>query len=309
MEVKKILFGLILALVLLPVGAFAETSVLENVNFYDVSVNEGMVIDQITIDNVAVGVNQTHTFYSGPLWYQLEVGSVADEFAGVNYHSTFVLKLNNGTSTEEITMDKYSPSHDYKLYIQMIDPLEPGAFPNILSVNLYVGMKPLTARFDLPPNFGSYTEVPMTRVAGSIGAYTTVYVTQDTYEVWESVTKGSLQHIIEEAVGISINSILSLIALIPFIGPHFVTLLKFSGAILTEGLFWIGYIVTNFIPLFLAAQAFICMIASIAARFNPALTVDLIVRYNVGIFHFIRIVYTAFHDLVIKTIEAIGSLN
>lgn len=309
MEIKTILIGLILALMLIPAGAMAETSVLENVNFYDVSVDEGMVIDQITIDNVAVGINQSHTFYSGPIWYTLQVGSVADEFAGVNYHSTFVLKFTNGSATEEITLDKYSPSHDYKLYIQMMDPLEPGALPNLLSVNLYVGMKPLTARFDLPPNFGSYTEIPMTRVAGSTGDYTNVYVTQDTYDTWESVTKGSLQHIVEEAVDISLNAVLSLIGLIPFVGPHFVTFLKFSGMFLVEGLFWIGYIVTNFIGLFFAAQAFICMIACIAARFDPSLTIKNIIQYNVGIFHFVQMVYSGLHSLVINIIQAIGSLK
>lgn len=309
MEIKTILITLVLALLLIPAGAMAETSTLENVNYYDVSVNDGMVISQITIDNVAVGVNQSHTFYSGPLFYTLTVGSVADEIIGVNYHSTFQLKLSNGSSTEEITLDKFSPSHDYKLYIQMMDPLEAGALPNILSVNLYVGMKPLVARFDLPPNFGSYTEIPLTRAAGSIGAETNVYVTQETYETWQSLTKGSISHIVEEALDISINTILSLIGLIPFVGPHFVTFLKFSGMFLTEGLFWIGYIVANFIPLLFAAEAFICMIASVAARFNPSLTLQLIISFNVAVFHFVTFVYTSLHNLVIKTIEAIGALK
>jgi hypothetical protein len=309
MEVKKILLGLIVALLLIPAGAFAETQTFSDVYFYDVSVTQGMVITQVTIDNVPIGVNQSHTFYSGPDYFTLEVNSIADEFAGVNYHSTFQLKLNNGTVTEELTMDKYSVSHDYKLYIQMIDPLEPGAMTNLLSVNLYVGMKPLTARFDLPPNFGSYTEIPMTRVSGSTGAYTNVYVTQDTYEDFISLSQGSISHIVEEATGIAISAILSLIALIPFVGPHFVNFLTFSGTFLGEGGFWIGFVIANFLGLLFAAQSIIIMIACVNGRFNPSKSIERIIAYNVGIVHFIRLVYETLYNLILQTIQAIGSLK
>ena len=309
MEVKKILLGLIVALLLIPAAAFAETQTFSDVYFYDVSVTQGMVITQVTIDNVPIGVNQSHTFYSGPNYFTLEVNSIADEFAGVNYHSTFQLKLNNGTVTEELTMDKYSVSHDYKLYIQMIDPLEPGAMTNLLSVNLYVGMKPLTARFDLPPNFGSYLEIPMTRVTGNTGAYTTVYVTQDTFEAWQSLTSGSISHYVEEATGLVIGAVLAAIALIPFVGPYFVSFLSFTGSFLSEGTFWITYVLINFLGLFFAAEAFIMMIACTNGRFNPAQTVGLIIKYNADAIDFLRRSYETLHNLITKIIEAIGALK
>jgi len=308
MEIK-IIIGLLLALLLIPAGAFAETTTIPNVNYYDVSVIDGMVIDQITIDNVPVGTNQTHTLYSGGQSLTLEVNSIADDFSGINYHSTFQLKLSNGTASEELTMDKYSTSHDYKLYIQMLDPMEPGGMTNLLSINLYLGLKPLTARFDLPPNFGSYLEIPMTRVTGNTGAYTTVYVTQDTFEVWQSLSSGSVSHYVEEATGLVLGAVLAAIGLIPFVGPYFVSFLSFTGSFLSEGTFWITYVLINFLSLFFASEAIILMIACTNGRFNPARTVGLIVKYNVGVFNFLRSSYESLFNLIVKTIEAIGSLK
>lgn len=308
MEIK-IIIGILLALLLIPAGSMAETTTIPNVNYYDVSVIDGMVIDQITIDNVPVGTNQTHTLYSGGESLTLEVNSIADDFAGVNYHSTFQLKLSNGTASEELTMDKYSTSQDYKLYIQMLDPLEPGGMTNLLSVNLYLGLKPLTARFDLPSNFGSYLEIPMTRVTGNTGAYTTVYVTQDTFEAWQSLTSGSISHYVEEATGLVIGAVLAAIALIPFVGPYFVSFLSFTGSFLSEGTFWITYVLINFIGLFFAAEAFIMMIACTNGRFNPAQTVGLIIKYNADAIDFLRRSYETLHNLITKIIEAIGALK
>lgn len=314
MEVTRFFFVLVLLFLVLPSGVMAETSKISDVSHYDVSVIEGMVIDQITIDAVPVGTNQTHHIYSGPQHYTLTVNSIADSFVGVNYHSKFELILSNGSYTESLMMDKYSPKHDYKLYIQMLDPSEESGLPNLLAINLYMGMNPLTARFELPPTFGSYTEIPITRVTGDIGKSTTVYVTQDTYEEWQKLVQGNVVvDWVTGAAGVVAGfvweAVLKAINSIPFVGPHFVTMLTYAGMFLEEGGFWLPYFIFNLVGLFFAAQAFILMIACVETGFDAVKSVKAAVQHNVSIIRFLLWLFHFLCDLLTSILIAVGALK
>lgn len=289
----------ILLALLMTSPASALTITAEGVSGYSVTAEPGMVIYQITVNELPIGANQTHTLTYNGYSYLLTIGTYTDSVGGVWKNADITLVSPNGTQT--VHASTLGIATQYKTTIQYVNPQIYSASMPIATVHLDVGMNPLDASFNGGAIWNPSSALPFTAASGTLDGVTTVYV--------EEMTTGDFQNNVVKynpVYGITNlgsqvfqwtwNSILGFVAMIPVVGPIFVQFFDVIGIVLGSVFFWLYFVVANFPMVLCGVECLIFMFAVINTgngknslgrlarnvyQYNVAFVVGLIALVNV----------------------------
>ena len=306
---------LVLLFLLLSIGTVAATteSQISQVSTFDVSANNGMVIDKIIIDAVPPLTNETVLLYSGTELQTLTIESWKETI----FHWHFHITLDNGSYIDTKDLDEWSPAVNYRTTIQPVTLSAAGTIYNpIVSISLYIGTKSLRATLQVPPAVSTYTIMGFSRVTGTIsnGTKTDVFIDQDTYEHFQNVIapqsfSGLLGDAIAGLASWTWSAILAAVSLIPFVGPYFQVFLEMAAALLGEIVYWFLYAIAHAVPLGFGIESVVLMVAGLNGNFRPGKVIGLIVSYNVAIVNFIILFFMTGYNIVLFLIQAVGAIK
>lgn len=255
-------------LFLLLIGPAAALTVeAAGVSSYSIAAEEGMVIYQITVNDLPIGTNQTHTLNVGGSSYLLEIGTY-DEWGYKNADVT--LTYPNGTSQTDHVSALALLVNAYKTNIQYV-------FPQIYSgsgyftIDLVLGLTPVSASFNGgAQGWHPSNSLAFTSASGNVGGVTTIYVEQMTKkEFKENVVNYNPIHGItnlgSQVFQWSWSGVLGFISMIPVIGPVMVSLIDLMGGAISTGWYWLHFVVVNFPAVLAGVECLILMMAVINA--------------------------------------------
>lgn len=305
----------ILALVLLAlVGpAAALVSEAHDVNAYSVTAEPGYVIYEIIIDNIPIGVNQTHVLNYNGATFQLSINTWSSYGIWKNADVTMIFP--NGT-TQTVHTSATTIVGQYKTTIQPVFAQAQSGTIAFLTVDLMIGINPVAVQFSTAPlGWNPSTAIPFSAANGDIGANTNIFVHQVTtadfqnhvvnYDpLFGAINLGS------QVFSWAWSGVLGFINMVPVIGPAFVTFLNFVGIILPELIFWLEWILANFPAILLSAETLIIMlaIANTPKKASITRTMENFYRYHVGLFNgFFRLLEIT-RDFTVTIIDLIAKI-
>ena len=311
------LFPVLLCLMLI-MPASALTITAEGVSSYSVVPETGYVIYQITVNDLPIGTNQTHTLVSGSGTYLLTIGTY-DEWGYKNADIT--LTLPNGSVQTAHASALGLLIQNYKTNIQYVYP-QAYSYGGILTVDLVLGLSPASATF----NSGAIGWTPantlaFTAASGNVGGSTTIYVEEmPTEDFKKNVLKYNpiygLGNLAGQVFQWSWSAVLGFVSMIPVIGPVMVNLINTMGGIISTGFYWLNFTVSNFPAILCGVECLILMMAVINAPKGKNSFKKLasnIYQYNVafvvGIISLVSLVWTWTKGAVEMIAAVVGALK
>lgn len=265
---RWILPVLLCLLILSPaVSADSRTLTAPGVSSYSMTADQGYVIYQITVDDLPIGTNQTHTLTAGDATYLLEIGTY-DEWGWKNADVT--LHLPNGSVQTDHVSTLGLVITGYKTTIQYVYPQAySGSF--ISTVHLTMGLIPLSASFNAGAmGWNPSTSLAFTAVSGNLGGLTTVYIEEMTTKDFQKNVVNynpiyGLTNLGSQVFQWTWDAVLGFIGMIPVIGPAMVSMINTMGGIISTGYFWLNFVVSNFPAILCGVESLILMMAVINA--------------------------------------------
>ena len=265
---RWILPVLLCIMILSPVvSADSRTLTAPGVSSYSMTADNGYVIYQITIDDLPIGTNQTHTLTAGGATYLLEIGTY-DEWGYKNADISFTLP--NGTVQIDHVSTLGILITGYKTSIQYVFPQSySGSF--ISTVHLTMGLVPLSASFNAGAmGWNPSTALAFTAVSGNLGGTTTVYIEEMTVSDFQKNVVNynpvyGITNLGSQVFQWTWDAVLGFIGMIPVIGPVMVNLINTMAGIISTGFFWLNFVVSNFPAILCGVEALILMMAVINA--------------------------------------------
>lgn len=263
------LLSILLVLLVLcsAVSADSRTLTAPGVSSYSMVADEGYVIYQITIDDLPMETNQTHTLTAGGATYLLEIGTYKEW--GWNNADITLTTPNGSTDTAHVSALGILTS-SYKTTIQYVFPQSySGSF--IETIHLAIGLTPVSASFNAGAmGWNPSTTLAFTAVSGNLGGSTTVYIEEMTTEDFqENVVNYNpvygLSNLGSQVFQWTWDTVLGFVSMIPVIGPIMVSMFSTMGGIISVGFFWLVFVVSNFPAILCGVEALILMFAVINA--------------------------------------------
>jgi hypothetical protein len=310
------LFPVLLCLILI-MPASALTITAEGVSSYSVVPETGYVIYQITVNDLPIGTNQTHTLVSGSGTYLLTIGTY-DEWGYKNADIT--LTLPNGSVQTAHASALGILINGYKTHIQYVYPQAYSA-SGLLSVDLVLGLTPASASFNAGAmGWNPSNSLAFTAASGNVGGSTTIYVEQMKADDFKKhVTNYDPLYGIGNLGGQvfqwSWSAVLGFVSMIPVIGPVMVNLINTMGGIIQTGFYWLNFTVSNFPAILCGVECLILMMAVINAPGKNSFKklASNIYRYNVafvvGIISLVSLVWTWTKGAVEMIAAVVGALK
>lgn len=249
-----------------PVSALTITA--ESVGSYSVAAEDGMVIYQITINELPIGTNQTHTLVSAGNVYLLSIETY-DEYGWKNADIT--LQTPNGSTQTAHVSSLGLMINSYKTTIQYVYP-QAYSGTGMLAVHLTVGLTPASAAFNAGAmGWDPSNSLAFSAASGNLGGgTTTVYVEEMTGEDFANHVTNydpvyGLGNLGGQVFQWTWNAVLGFISMIPVIGPIMVRMIQVMGGVLGTGLFWFIFVVANFPAILAGVETLIIIMALINA--------------------------------------------
>lgn len=314
----RMLGAVLLGILLLSAPVSAGVINAYNINQYSVTAEPGNVIYQIIIDPVPVGTNQTHTLNYNGATYGLTIGSATAW--GIFHNFDITLTYPNGTAITQSVTDSGTLGNNYKTTIQPVFFQAEGLTLGAITVDLNIGLTPLSTNFGAPPiGYNPESAIPFSSATGNLGANTNVFV-------WEMTQADFTANVVHYNplyglgnLGSTVfqwtwTEVLGFINNIPVFGPAFLSLMDIITTIGGGALFWIVFIITN-IPAFIAGGEIIIIISAFLTQKKPTpeKTISNIFNYNVsavkGFIWVVNMVWRWITDLIDIIVETIQSLK
>jgi len=317
--------GIGLALVLfyltIPPAQAVEMKALQ-VPSYSFDAPDGNVIYQILIDQIPMGVNQTHTLTVGSATYFLEIQS--SNPYGIYYDFDIAWTLPNGTTQNLHKSITRLPGAGYKTVIQPVYMQAESAYFVLMTVDLEIGTTNQSVSAGLntaPAGWNPSEAIPFTSAAGEFsGTSTNVYL-------YSMTSADFVKHVVtyDPIYGLgnlagtvfqwAWDAVLGFISQIPIIGPQFVSTIQILGAIVQEFLIWFVWIVQN-LPLIIAGlEVTIGMLALVFAEKNPKpqTVAKNFFNYNVavamGFIWSFNLIYVWLHEFIAMVAHVVQGLK
>ena len=264
---KRILpFLLILAFLAVPVSAITMTA--EGVSSYSMVADEGMVIYQITVNDLPLGTNQTHTLNVGSSAYLLEIETYKE--LGFN-NAEITLTTPNGSVQTYHTSALGILTSNYKTNIQYVYP-QSYSGSTYFTISLVIGLTPeATASFNAgATGWNPANSLAFTAASGNLGGQTTVYIEEMSAKDFEENVVNynplyGLSNLGSQVFQWTWDRILGFISMIPIVGPTMVILIGTMGGIISTGVYWLVFVVSNFPAVLCGVECIILMMAVINA--------------------------------------------
>ena len=313
---RRILF-LIAIVLLLSAPALADTQTITatNIQSYSVASNPGYVIYQIHVDPVNIGQNQTHTLNFGGATYILTVGSYKS--TGIYNNFDISLTLPNGTVISQHPSIVGLLNNQYALEVNPVFSQAQEGYNTYLTTDVQAGVGQSTLSVGLnaaPLGWSPTSAIAFSAVSGNTGAQTNVFV----YEITQADFQNNIQNY-NPVYGISNlgstvfqwtwNAVIGFLNMIPVIGPLAVTFLTYAGMFLTELMFWLGFLLTNFPSILLGSESLICLMAVINAGSGKNSFGKLfrnILNYNIMVFQGLIFLFNLARDWIVMILQTIA---
>jgi hypothetical protein len=288
-----------------------------SVNQYSVQAEPGNVIYQIIIDPVPIGTNQTHVLNYNGATFGLSIGSATSY--GIFHNFDISLTYPNGTTVTQHTSDSGTLGNNYKTTIQPVFFQAESLTLGAITVDLNVGLTPLSVGFSAPPvGYNPSSAIPFSSASGNLGASTNVFV-------WEMSQTDFTNNVVKYNpvygignLGATVfqwtwSEVLGFINMIPFFGPLFISLLDMVQTVTGGIWYWLTFVILNIPAIIAGGEIIIIMWAFLEQKKpQPAKTITLIYQHNVtavmGFLTGINLIWRWGRDLldiVVKAIQAI----
>lgn len=245
----------------------ARTLTAEGVSSYSMQADPGFVIYQITVNDIPIGTNQTHTFNTASGVYLLTIGTY-DQWGWKN--ADVSLTLPNGSVQTAHCAALGLLINSYKTDIQYVFPQAYSA-AGPLSISLVLGLTPVTASINSGAlGWNPANALAFTAVSGNVGGKTTIYIEEMSMADFQNnVLKYNPLYGIKN-LGSQVfqwiwDANLGFINMIPVIGPIMVSLIEIMGNVIGEGYFWLIFTIRNFPVILAGVESLILMFAVINA--------------------------------------------
>lgn len=256
---------IIFFLMLLSSPVIATTLPMEGVSAYSRVADPGMVIYQITVNDLPIGTNQTHTFNTASGVFLLTINTY-DQWGYKNADITVTLP--NGTVQTAHCSALGLLIGQYKTDIQYVYPqIYSGA--GVLSVSLVLGLTPASASFNAGAmGWDPANALAFTAVSGNVGGTTNIYIEEMSMNDFQKNVQNynpayGLSNLGSQVFQWAWSGVLGFLAMIPVIGPAMVSLLSAMGGIITTGVYWLIFVVSNFPAILCGIETLILMMAVI----------------------------------------------
>jgi hypothetical protein len=224
-----------------------------------------------------MGTNQTHVLnYNGAV-FLLDI-KTASSFT-IFREAWVNLTLPDGT-VQSAYASSWDIAGSYKTSIQPVFTQIQSATIPFLTVNLMIGLTPAIVSFSSGPvgkgpmGWNISSAIPFSAASGTLGGVTDVYCEIMTLDEFNSNVVNynpafGLSNLGSQVFQWAWPMILGFVYNIPVVGPLFVTMLDISGVVLTEAVFWIGFVVDRGPAIILAVETMIIFMSVINAGKRP----------------------------------------
>ncbi len=314
--------AVILLIGLLLPGVHALELKATQVATYSFDAPDGNVIYQILVDQLPMGVNQTHTFKCGAATYYLTIES-SNPYS-IYYDFDIGFTFPNGTTQNLHKSVTRLPGAGYKTNIQPVYAQAESASFVVWTVDLEIGTsnQSVTAAINTgPAGWTPSDSIPFTSAQGTFGnTLTNVYLYTMTNADFQNhvVTYDpvyGLGNLGSTVFQWAWETILGFINQIPGIGPQFVSIIDILVKVIEELIFWIVWILTNLSWIIAALEVTIVMAAVIFAEKKPKAEtiVKNMVQYNIAVFKgfiwAVDLVYTWLREFIVMVATAVGGIK
>lgn len=302
-----------------PVSAINATISAEQVSTYSIVPPTGYIIYEIIVNDLPIGMNQTHVLNYNGAAFLLEIKTAS---SWVLFKEAWInLTLPDG-SVQSAYASVWDTAGNYKTTIQPVFFQPQSVTVPFLTVDLMIGLTPAIATFAGPwPGTGwnVSSSIPFTAASGNFDAVTNVYcaiMTPDEFQA-NVVNYNPLFGLKQLGAGVfqwAWETVIGFLNQIPVIGPMFVSILDIVGVVGGEILFWLIWFIDNAPSMIAALEVTICMAAFIMAgkKPKPQEVARNIYEYNVAIgMGFIGLITTivslvsALIQVIVAIVEAI----
>lgn len=295
------------------VSAVNSTLTAEGVSTYTFVASSGMVIYQITVNDLPIGANQSHTLNVGGNPYLLTIGTY-EEWGWRN--AVISLTMPNGTVQTAHASGPAIFASKYKTTIQYVWPQSYSA-EAAFSINLFIGLTPTSASFyTSPSNWNPSTSLAFTSASGNFDQPTTIWVEQISEEDFKNkITKydplNGIWNLGGQIFQWTWDGVLGFLYMIPVIGPIAVSMIDVMGGVLGTGYYWLLFTVQNFPAILFGVETLICMMAVINCGKGPKSLGKLgsnLVAYNAMFLYAIVTLVELVFNWTVRIVEMIAAV-
>lgn len=269
-----LLAGLLVLISCMPVLVQAQsanlTSDIFSVSSYSFTATPGYVIDEIIVDALPMGTNQTHYLAYNGATFTLSIGT--NESWGI--YNTFVVSLTypNGTvQTQTVTSTQISAGQ-YQTIIQPVFTKQASGYMPYFTINLEIGVMPVSVGLGTQPaSYNVQSAIPFSSASGTLGGITNVHI----YQLSQTSFVNNVQNNYNPVYGFSsvtssaaswaVSQVTGLIGAIPVIGPIVLTMMDIVGTVAGELLYWLIFVISYLPYLIVGMEGLIGVISVIMA--------------------------------------------
>jgi hypothetical protein len=319
MKIRFLIFlFLLLAILPGPVSAINATISAEHISEYSIVPPEGYIIYEIIINDLPLGINQTHILnYNGAV-FLLDIRTASSY---VIFREAWVnLTLPDG-SVQSAYASAWDIAPSYKTSIQPVWTQPQSITVPFLTVNLMIGLTPAIVAFSSGPvgkgplGWNVSSSIPFTAASGTFGAVTNVYceiMTPDEFQknVVNYNPLAGLKNLGAAVFQWTWDMVVGFLSQIPVIGPMFISGMQIVGIVGGVILFWLIWFIENASSMIAALEVTICLLAFIFAgkKPTPEKVASNIWNYNIAVgFGFLFLITTliTWLGIIIQVIAAV----
>lgn len=306
------LFPVLVCLLLIG-SASAVTRTFPDISSYSFTAEPGMVIYQITVNDLPIGTNQTHTLVAGTTVYLLKIDTY-DQWGYKNADIT--LTSSNGTVQTAHVSALGLLINNYKTDIQYVFP-QSYSGSGITTINLVLGLTPVSASFNAGAmGWNPANSIAFTAASGNLGGSTTVYIEQMTATDFAKNVQSynplyGIGNLGSQVFQWTWDRVLGFIGMIPVIGPIMVNLINVMGGVITEGYFWLLFIIQNFPAILCGVESLILMMSVINAgsgKNSMGKMAKNFYSYNISFIHGLIFLVETVKNWTVSIIEMVSSV-
>ncbi len=281
-------------------GAMAyETAEFPQVTYFEASPPDDMYIVQIEAGNIHNAADHAFLLNSYGQIYELDVD--VDSIANVWWEADISLTYPNGTIETE-HLSQVATAWDYDIEIQFSNPI---GTDTIIDVDLYIGLKPLSAQWNAIPPGSQVNYIPFSAVAGTSTEPMDVTVYFLTGDELQDIQQGD---ILGSFFSWSWQAILDFVEAIPGIGPYFAAFLDITVMVLEEGFWWFNFLFIENIEITILTIEFFIVAHSMLSTSSLIGLLKRIVDDHIAIFSMAIRCILFVRDLIMWVIDAVTSI-
>jgi len=264
---------LILSMITAVSATTEKVNVMNDASDYTYTAPDGYWIYEIDVGSLPMGSNQTHYLDYEGATFILTIGSA--QSYGIYHNFDITLTYPNGTVQSVHKSGTRVSGGQYQTLIQPVFTQSEGGYNAYVTVNLEVGLSPLAAAVGTAGMSGTEWDpasaIPFTSATGSLGSETDVSIYTISQEEFEDNIKNynpwyNGSSLLQDIFNWAWSGVVAFLNIIPVIGPFAVTFLTYAGLILYEMMFWLQFLIENFVAIALTVETMIMFAALVNSR-------------------------------------------